>query len=243
MRWLWAPAVPLAFAVLGCATPPPGNRTPLDDGLWRIAPFGHASRRLVSLEPRLIKWQIYMDARGDLDGFSRAQVKDALTVRARGMECADWRHIHRSREPSIPGVTIEYSYVDCPPPLGGVVYAPAPVAAQINAAEALGFACQRVGIAQANCTLTISGRAVESTLGMLAHPHPSNMAIEFRAEFDVALGSNDLPTVTCQSWERSTPPDAFIILSDGGPVRVTTAQEPTSRWRGPVQDCAYQGAF
>lgn len=238
-----ASAALLSLAVLSCVGMPLGNRVPLDDGLWRIEPFGQASPRLVSLEPRLIKWQIYMDARGDLDGFSRAQIKDALTVRAQGHECADWRHIQRSRIHGIPGVTDDDIYVDCSLPPGGVIYTPAPLAAQINTVESLGFACQSVDVDRASCTLSISGRAAESTLGVRAHPHPPNMAIEFRAEFDVVLDANDLPTLTCRSWERSNPPDAFIILSDGGPVRVTTAEEPTSRWRGPVQDCTYQGAL
>ncbi len=243
MRVARALTAVLALIVLGCSTAPRWNRTPLDDGLWRIEPFDRVSRRLVSLEPRLIRWQIYKDARGDLDGFSLGQIKDALTVRAQGHECADWRHIHRSHQLGIPGVTDGDTWVSCRMPPDGRVYAPASLAAQVRAAEDLGFACQQHDADRAKRTYAIEGRAVESTLGRLANPHPAHMAIEFRAELDLALGANDLPDVTCRSWERSNPPDAFIILSDGGQVRVTTADRPRERWRGPVQDCAYQGAL
>lgn len=243
MMKIRARTLAIALSAVGCAAPPPGSSTPLDDGNWRIEPSVQISRRLVSLEPRLIRWQIYMDARGDLDGFSLPQIKDALTVRAQGIECADWRHIHRSHEMGIPGVTDGWTYVDCRLPPAGSVYSVAPLLAQIEAAAGLGFACQRASVEQASCTQSVTGRAVESTLDGLAHPRPPYMAIEFKVEFDILLSGSELPVVTCRSWERSTPPDAFVILSDGGDVRVTTTDSPNSRWRDPVQDCAYQGAL
>lgn len=233
----------LALASLACVEPPRSFTAPLDDGQWRVELSGHTSERLVSLRPQHLVWQLYMEARGDFHGFSLGQIKDAVTVRSSGRECADWRHIRRTHESAIPGVTDGDTYISCLPPQSFRVYVQAPLADQVRAAQGLGFICRSIGSDRASCAMEILGRAVESTLGDLAHPRPSNLGIDFRAEFDVELQANALPTVTCRSWEESSPNNAFTIINDDVPLRISAPDTPTSRWRSPVQDCDYRGVL
>src|SRR5262249_48369141 len=151
-----------------------------------------------------------------------------LIVRAQGTECADWRHIARTYTPGIPGVTSGSTEVTCTPPERPGVYDPAPLAAQSRSARALGFTCAEARSDETVCRYSVRGRAVESTLGVLAHPRPPSVAVDFRADFEVHLHSNGLPLVTCRTWQRSSPPGAYQIVQSEGEVGVTPADQPTT---------------
>ncbi len=233
----------MAISLGACARPPLSNVTPLDDGHWRVELSTRATDRLVSLEPEALKWYVYMDARGDLRGFDLGQIKDALTVRSSGIECANWRNIHRTSRPGIPGVTLSETYVDCAPPLGRGTFSNAPLAEQSRSATELGFSCAAPSPNGVICNYSIFGRAVESTLGSLAHPRPASVAVEFRVDYVLRLSDSHLPEVTCRTWQRSSPPNAFRIAVEHDQVGVVAPGAPNAWSIGPVRDCSFAGAL
>jgi hypothetical protein len=233
----------MAISPGACAKSPLSNVTPLDDGDWRVELSTQATNRLVSLEPEALKWYVYMDARGDLRGFELGQIKDALTVRSSGIECANWRHIHRTSRAGIPGVTLSETHVDCEPPLNRGTFSNAPLAEQIRSATELGFSCAAPSPNGVICNHSIFGRAVESTLGYLAHPRPPSVAVEFRVDYELRLTDSHLPEVTCRTWQRSSPPNAFSITVYNDQVGVVASDTPNAWSIGPIRDCALAGSL